>query len=141
MKMHEVDIGSDEGLIKPGDTVSFTADSGVNFYGTLEITEVTGFSITGSGSPVHVITLSDGTALDFATHGGYQIELWGSLTGGPTSCGNECWEFDYNGGTTELRAAPGQLQITDCVQWIGPLTQYFEEDQLDASDFDWVRFF
>ena len=93
-------------------------------------------------APAHAeLRLGDTTTLHFATQGNYQIEVWGELTAGPTDCGLECWTLDYGAGTIEARLPPGGYLLGDCVHWIGPYTQYFGEDQLDASDFDWVRYF
>jgi len=128
--------------LKPGAIVDITADSAVDYYGTPELASVTSVTITGFDGNVHVLdVMSAGTALDFASQGNYQIEVWGELTAGPTDCGLECWTLDYGAGTVEARLPPGSYLLGDCVHWIGPYTQYFGEDQLDASDFDWVRYF
>ena len=123
----------------PGAKVSVTADTSVDYYGAPELSDATVTGINGTG-PVHVVSVPAGTTLDYATHGLYNVEIYGELVGDPRACGNECWDLAYDGGQIELRANTGYT-LGDCVQWIGPMTQYFGNDQLDADDFDWARYY
>lgn len=135
----EIGAAADAALA-PGDKVSFQALEAANYFGIREFTEIANFTIESSGNPVHVTTLSDGTPLTL-DHVGYVVELWGDLVSPPSDCGNECFDFDYNGGIVQLRVVPGGFYEGDSVHWIGPVTEFFDELQLNASDFDWVRWY
>ena len=128
--------------LKPGAIVTVTADTAVDYYGVPELSNVTSVTVDGFDGNVHVLdVMSGGSALDYATQGNYTVEVWGKLVAGPDDCGLECWTLDYGAGTIEARLPPGSYFLDDCVHWIGPYTQYFEEDQLDASDFDWAQYY
>ena len=135
---YNVALGADSANIQAGDKVSFQALEAVDYYGTPEFTEIANFEINSSGNPVRVQTLSDGTDISTLPLGTI-VELWGTITN-MSDCGLECWDYDYNGGIETLRLPSGYYD-GDSVHWIGPVTIYFEEIQLNASDFDWARWY
>ena len=140
--LFEAEIG-DDSVVTAGVTVDFGVDSIVDYFGVPEVADVTpgSFSVTGSEA-VHVRTVSaDGETLGLADVG-YVVEIWGSFTGPGESCGsvNECWPLDYGAGEAEARLASG-FEETDCVHFIGPVGIFFGELQLNATDFDWARWF
>ena len=128
--------------IVPGATVTVTADTAVDFYGTKEMSNITSLEVTGFDGTVHVVDINgSGGPIDYDLHNLHTIEVWGELVAGPEDCGLDCWTLDYGAGTIEARLVPDGFFLGDCVHYIGPMTRYFDQDQLDASDFDWARYY
>jgi len=133
-------LGVDPATLSPGDEVSFRASLVKEYFGTPELLEVQSFQIVSSGNPVHVVD-GMGGALDWAVHGLYNVEVYGEIVAGPTDCSSDCWDLQYGDETVTFRTGSGFQAIGDCIHWIGPLGQFGMEEQLDADDYDWYRWF
>jgi hypothetical protein len=137
-----VDVGMDPNLVKVGDKVSFTATEVEEYFGTIEITAITGFTIVSSSNPVHVVdVMSTGAPLTFADHGNRVAEVWGELVSGPEDCSANCFEFQYGSNTATFRTESTFDVVGDCIHYIGPVGQFDGAVQLNASDFDWYTYY
>ncbi|MEQ1564402.1 MAG: hypothetical protein ABMA64_02105 [Myxococcota bacterium] len=144
-----VDIGMDPNNLQPGDEVSFVVEQVQDYFGTLEVAGdavagipgISGFTIDSSGNDVHVVDAMAGGPLSWADDGMYTVEVWGQLVAGPTDCGANCWDLDYNGSIVTFRSGSSYDYLGDCIHFIGPLTQFGGIEQLDAGDFDWYDYF
>ena len=133
-----VDIGQDPNNLQPGDEVSFRATTVKEYFGTPEVIAITDFQILSSGNPVHVVDAMNGDVLSFDTHGLRTIEIWGGLVSGPEDCGANCFDFDYGAGLVTYRTNSSYDVVGDCIHYIGPLSQFNNEPQIDIDDFDWA---
>lgn len=150
MQAYRVDLGGfDPLLLQPGDEVSFTATRVVDYFGTPEVAGdatlgepgITNFQVISSGNPVHIVdVMGTGAVLEFSQQGSYIVEVWGELAAGPTKCGTtaKCYDLDYAGNIAIFRTASNYDGLGDCKHFIGPLTQFNGDPQLNVDDFDWA---
>ena len=70
------------------------------------------------------------------------IRVTGRLDGPGSTCGsgNRCWDLDYGFDETAIirtadeNAAPGH-----CITFVGPLSSFRGNFQLDTTNLDWLR--
>ena len=70
---------------------------------------------------------------------GSQARLAG--TGGDCGADNRCWDVDYGFGRTIFRSNSEFLQTGACVTYVGPLSFYNGEPQLNVNNFSWMRIY
>jgi hypothetical protein len=136
-----VEVPFDPNELLPGDELSFTVTEVNDYFGTLEVTAVSDFTVVASGRDVRIIRAMDGQPLDFATQGLRNVEVYGELVSGPVDCASNCFELEYAGNIVTFRTGSDFVYLGDCIHWIGPLGTFDSAEQLDAGDFDWYRYY
>ncbi len=126
-----------------GNTVSFTATQVKNWHGEPEIIQADNFVITGSIGSVFVWE-SQGRAMDYPSEGRMNVHVWGELIASQGSCGDNitCYDLQYGTERVDIRLDDDTATVGDCVEFVGPLSVWNEDERLDASiNPEWVRAF
>ena len=125
----------------PGDEVSFTVNAITNYFGELEITALSDWTVVSSGNPVHVGE-GTGVALDYATMGRKVYDVYGEITGELGECGgtNYCWELTHGGVVSEVRTGKSII-LGDCVHLVAPVNYYDDNALYDIGNWDWMEYY
>ncbi len=126
--------------IEPGDVIDMHAVLGEDYFGTLEVTGIDAFSVTSKDTPIFVTDVLDGSAANTSALQNKMVQIYGGLTTDPEDCGGrDCFEFTYGDGHTGIFRTNGTSFKGDCVHWIGPLSEFQGDEQLNVENFDWYR--
>ena len=71
------------------------------------------------------------------------VRVTGTLAGTGDDCGAgyRCWDIDYGSGLAIFRSNSEFLQTGACVTYVGPLSFYNGEPQLNVNNFSWMRIY
>lgn len=130
----------------PGDVVSFTATELHNYDGETEVTVVTDWAVSSSGSSIPVTNVQ--TVAVTETHAQRNVSFYGEVTGTNGACGTgtTCWIVTHDGVETEVRVRDlKNVKLRDCLQVIAPVS-HFERDavdtyRIDLQNLDWARYY
>ena len=130
---------TDPGLVlKAGDVVDFTVTELTMYYETLELTGITGVTVTGTDK----IWMLDGnaTAITYAEHEQQVVYAWGEVVSEDGECGGSysCYTFEYGTNSANLRIQTSKGLIQgDCAQVAVPVGSFSGAEQLNVDDLDW----
>lgn len=124
-------------VVEVGDRVSLQVTELTNFNGLLQITDVTGFTVSSSEELVYVREWNDVESDELKVSTLYHG--YGEVSMADVECGIfECYTLSTERGDVFFRGEP-DMEVGDCVQFVAPLRQAASNVQLDGSNFAWAR--
>ena len=129
---------------QPGDRLAFRVTELTNYFGELEITQMSDITIVDTGAPVPVRSAGD-QVVRYPEQRGQNVEFAGLYLGDASDdCGdNACLEID-NGlvvQTLDLRGAYPETLVAGetCLHVISPVEVTRGDVRLGATNFAWMR--
>ena len=126
--------------IQVGQKISFNVTAVNRYFDKGQIVGVSDVVLASDNAPVYLWT-PDRTLVVDDIH--KVVRITGTLagTGGDCGAGNRCWDVDYGFGRAVFRSNSEFLQTGACVTFVGPLSFYQSEPQLNVGNFDWMRIY
>lgn len=126
--------------IQVGQKISFNVTAVNRYFDKGQIVGVSDVVLVSDNAPVYLWT-PDRTLVVDDIH--KVVRITGTLagTGGECGGGNRCWDIDYGFGRAVFRSNSDFLQTGACVTFVGPLSFYQGEPQLNVGNFDWMRIY
>jgi hypothetical protein len=135
-------LGYDPTMLAPGDEITMRATSVQEYFGVPEVLAVDSFEVTSTGNDVYVVDGMTGDALDLGAHFMHNVEVYGELVSGPTTdCFANCFQMAYGSHTVVFRTDSVYDAEGDCIHYIGPLSEFGGAAQLNATSYDWYRWY
>ncbi len=126
-----------DSLVRVGQKISFRATKlGRDAYGP-KIMAGAGFAVDDVHQPVYIWDVDRPIA---AADVGRLARVTGIISGAPQGCGGSasCWSLDYGQGEITLRSATWVPPADGtCLTFLGPVTIYDDNVQLDTINFRW----
>jgi hypothetical protein len=125
--------------IRVGHKLNFIATAVDSYFGSGQIQAAASWELVEADTGVHVLERTT-TALTTDDIGEI-VRVEGTLTGGGGACGgsSRCYDLTYaNGQVVLYRSASTLLTIGQCVTFVGPLSQFSGEPQINVANFDWA---
>lgn len=124
--------------IRVGHKLNFVVTAVDSYFGSGQVQAANSWELVEADTGVHVLerTATALTAADI----GEVVRVEGTLTGGGAGCGgtSKCYDLTYANGQVALyRSASTFLSIGQCVTFVGPLSQFSGEPQINVANFDW----
>ena len=124
--------------IRVGHKLNFIVTAVDSYFGSGQVQAANSWELVEADTGVHVLERT-ATALT-ADDIGEVVRVEGTLTGGGAACGgsSKCYDLTYANGQVALyRSASTFLSIGQCVTFVGPLSQFSGEPQINVANFDW----
>lgn len=126
--------------IQVGQKISFNVTKVNRYFDKGQIVGVSDVVLVSDNAPVYLWTPDRALVVEDIHR---VVRITGNLagTGGECGAGNRCWDLDYGFGRAIFRSNSDFLQTGACVTFVGPLSFYQGEPQLNVGNFDWMRIY
>lgn len=144
VRLYHSDITADEVppfAIQVGQQISFRATQLGRYYAKGQIERATDWVLDDVDQDVYVME-PDRALTEADVH--QVVRITGTLEGEPNTCGgsSKCWTINYGFGAPAIfRTSSTIVGTGSCVTYVGPLTWFQDDAQLNVDNFDWLRIY
>ena len=126
--------------IQVGQKISFTVTRVNRYFDKGQIVGMSDMTLVDDNAPVYVWTPDRALNIDDIHR---VVSVTGTLagTGGECGAGYRCWDIDYGFGRAIFRSNSEFLTTGACVTFVGPLSFYNGEPQLNVNNFSWMKIY
>ncbi|MEE2755682.1 MAG: hypothetical protein VYA30_03435 [Myxococcota bacterium] len=144
VRLYHSDITADEVppfAIQVGQQISFRATQLGRYYAKGQIERATDWVLDDVDQDVYVME-PDRAFTEADVH--QMVRITGTLEGEPNTCGgsSKCWSINYGFGAPAIfRTSSTIVGTGSCVTYVGPLTWFQDDAQLNVDNFDWLKIY
>ena len=126
--------------IQVGQKISFQVTRVNRYFDKGQIVGIANMTLVSDNAPVYVWTPDRALNIDDIHR---VVRITGTLAGTGGDCGADyrCWDVDYGFGRAIFRSNSEFLTTGACVTYVGPLSFYNGEPQLNVNNFSWMKIY